>query len=106
MLTVWITAALADWPQQQLVSSPAVALALADFDRDGTDDVAYVQADGTVGWTTLAGVSTTIHHVAGATSIAAGDLNGDHWFDLAVGQSPSNGIVRLDNIDATTCGSR
>ncbi|MCB9689001.1 MAG: VCBS repeat-containing protein [Alphaproteobacteria bacterium] len=105
MLTVWITAALAAWPQQQLVSSPAVALALADFDRDGTDDVAYVQADGTVGWTTPAGVTTTIHHVTEATSIAAADLNGDQWVDLVVGQLPSNGIVRLDDIDGTTWSS-
>lgn len=74
------------------------ALALADLDSDGLQDVVFVAADGRVGWLPQEpngsfpekaldlGIS-----VAAAASLSVGDLNGDQIPDLAVATTAAAG---------------
>ncbi|MBM4248645.1 MAG: PKD domain-containing protein [Euryarchaeota archaeon] len=75
-------------------SQPLQALAVADFDRDGRDDLVFSnrgQAGATVFWQTAAGdfsgTPTTYYTNvgnSGAYLAAAGDLNSDGWPDIVI----------------------
>lgn len=73
------------------LSRAITALALADLDSDGLQDLVFAQSDGQLGWlpqspdgSFSAQPALLDLKVVGAASLSVGDLNGDSWPDLAV----------------------
>jgi hypothetical protein len=88
----------------ELAVGPATTIAAADFDRDGDIDLAAPHRNG--GESLLlyndgkAGFSRTVPFGPGTTAaraIAAGDLNGDRWPDLVLGDERVGSFVHLND---------